>query len=485
MSKKHVFFFIGLGGVSISPFLFDPVSQLIQNYGPAWAAIKITRVHHLTFWCLSFIWAIYFGVWIWKSNWGWFSSGNLKRKFFLILAAGTLFRLAVILFVNAPQVSDARDYDQMAAALAQTGIFQDNGAITAYRPIGYVAFLAGIYKIFGHELLWSQLANVFLDMLTLFLLWQLFSRWKDEKTALAACTILAFYLPEVYSTQYLLSEQLFVFFWFFSIYLWEKNREKQFPTFLSGLSFGLAALVRPVVLAWAAIPAITEAFRRRWIRLSLFLLAAMLVTMPWFYRNYKTFGVGALSTHSGINFWMGANPQATGYYHLPDSLPFDFSNQGEMERTAWKLGWDHVKSHPFEYLRLGLIKVAVVFGFDYGYILSGLTVRPPYGQLVWAVLGQTMWWVLLFFAAVKAVFILFNSRKRAAVGSPIPLWTLFYWAAVHFFFVGADRYHHPVVPFFAFLAVLGVSATNKLHHDSEAEEQAAVSVHPGPENPKL
>ena len=116
MSKKHVFFFIGLGGVSISPFLFDPVSQLIQNYGPAWAAIKITRVHHLTFWCLSFIWAIYFGVWIWKSNWGWFSSGNLKRKFFLILAAGTLFRLAVILFVNAPQVSDARDYDQMALA---------------------------------------------------------------------------------------------------------------------------------------------------------------------------------------------------------------------------------------------------------------------------------------------------------------------------------------------------------------------------------
>lgn len=484
MSKKYVFFLIGLVGVLFSPFLFDSISHLIQNYGPKWATIKITRVHHLTFWALSSIWAVYFGIWVRKSNWSWFSTGNLKQKFFLILATGTLFRLAVILFSNAPQVSDARDYDQMAVSLAQTGTFQDNGVITAYRPVGYVAFLAACYKIFGHILLLPQLANVALDAVTLFLLWSLFSRWKDEKTALAACTILAFYLPEVYSTQYLLSEQLFVFLWILSIYLWEKNREQKMLSLFSGVSFGLAALVRPVVLAWAAIPLIYEVIRRRWMRSALFLLAAMLVTAPWFYRNYKTFGVWALSTHSGINFWMGANPQATGYYHLPDSLPFDFNNQGEMERTAWKLGWDYVNNHPLEYLRLGLIKEVVVFGFDYGYILSGLTEKPPYGQLVWAILGEAMWWILLLWGTVKAGTILFNAKTRGTAGSLVPLWTLLYWAAIHFFFVGADRYHHPVVPFFAFLAVLGVSAKNKLYHDGEAEGQAAVSLHPGPENPK-
>gem|GEM_PF-2194547 len=454
MSRKHVFFLLGLVGVSLTPFLFDPASRLIQSYGPSWATVKITRVHHLTFWLLSFIWTVYFGLWVWKLDWSWFSTGNLKRKFLLILVAGTLFRLAVILFANAPQVSDARDYDQQAHTLAQTGTFQDNGAITAYRPIGYVAFLAGLYKIFGHTFLLPQLANIILDVLTLFLLWNLFSKWKNEKTALAACTVLAFYLPEVYSTQYLLSEQLFVFLWMLCIYLFELHREKRLPAFLSGLSFGLAALVRPVVLAWAVIPAASAALQRRRIRLLLFLLAALLVILPWSYRNYKTFGVWTLSTHSGINFWMGANPQATGYYHLPDSLPFDFNSQGEMERTAWKLGWDYVKKHPFEYLRLGLIKLGVVFGFDYGYILSGLTVKPPYGQLVWAILGQAMWWILLFWGTVKAIFVLINSKKQAAGGSLLPVWTLFYWAAIHFFFVGADRYHHPVVPFFAYLAVL-------------------------------
>ena len=125
-----------------------------------------------------------------------------------------------------------------------------------------------------------------------------------------------------------------------------------------------------------------------------------------------------------------------------------------MEHTAWKLGWDYVKSHPLQYLRLGLIKEAVVFGFDYGYILSGLTEKPPYGQLVWAILGEVMWWILLFWGTVKAITILFNREKRRTVGRLVLPWTLLYWAAIHFFFVGADRYHHPVVPFFAFLAVL-------------------------------
>ena len=454
MSKKHVFFLLGLVGVSFTPFLFDPASRLIQSYGPSWATVKITRVHHLTFWLLSFIWAVYFGLWVWKSDWSWFSAGNLKRKFFLILAAGTLFRLAVILFTNAPQVSDARDYDQMALGLAQTGTFQDNGAITAYRPIGYVAFLAGLYKIFGHTFLLPQLANIILDVLTLFLLWNLFSKWKNEKTALATCTILAFYLPEVYSTQYLLSEQLFVFLWMLCIYLFELHREKRLPAFLSGLSFGLAALVRPVVLLWAIIPAVTEVARRHWLRVALFILALILATAPWLYRNYLQFGVWKLSTNAGINFWMGANPQATGYYYMPPSPPFNFKNEIETEQRACKLGWEFIKNNPWDYLQLGLTKEAMIFGFDYGYIFPGLVDMPPYGQLVWAVLGQSMWWVVLFVGGVNAVFILFDSRKRGAAGSLLPLWTLLYWAAAHFFFIGVDRYHHPVVPFFAYLAVL-------------------------------
>ena len=57
--------------------------------------------------------------------------------------------------------------------------------------------------------------------------------------------------------------------------------------------------------------------------------------------RHRKFGIWALSTHAGINFWMGVNPEANGYYHLPDSLPFDSSDQGKMDRAAWKPGWEY------------------------------------------------------------------------------------------------------------------------------------------------
>jgi hypothetical protein len=125
-----------------------------------------------------------------------------------------------------------------------------------------------------------------------------------------------------------------------------------------------------------------------------------------------------------------------------------------MERTARKLGWEYVKNHPLEYLRLGLIKEAMTFGFDYGYILFDLNEKPPYGRLVWAILGEAMWWILLFFGSVKGAALMLNLERRKYIQSLLPLWTLMYWAAIHFFFIGVDRYHHPVVPFFAFLAAL-------------------------------
>ncbi|HEU4437063.1 MAG TPA: hypothetical protein VFR89_06325, partial [candidate division Zixibacteria bacterium] len=82
---------------------------------------------------------------------------------------------------------------------------------------------------------------------------------------------------------------------------------------------------------------------------------------------------------------------------------------------------------------------------------------PTHGQLIWGILGQAYWWILLFFAAVKGIKALINRQSRGEIGSWLPFWTLLYWVAVHFFFVGATRYHHPVVPFFAYFAALSLS----------------------------
>jgi hypothetical protein len=454
--KKRVFFILGLAGIFLSPLFFGPLSNLIQHVGPTWAAAKTSRIHHLSFWTLSLIWAVYFGIRLWKSDWNWFAAGNAKRKLGIILLTAGVVRLLTIFFVDLPldPDSDEAQYNRMAVALVQTGVLEDGGTEPSYRPVGYVVFLAGLYKVFGPAVFLAKLANLFLNLWTLVLLWKIFSRWRDAETALKGVAIAAFYPPTVYTVQNLISEHLFVFLWVAGVYFWEKSRKDQKWPFLSGIFFGLSALVRPVVLAWGAVPVLMGLCKRRWLAVSAFVLAAALITAPWFYRNHKKFGLWALSTHAGLNFWMGANLQATSQYHLPDSLPFDFSDRGKMEKTAWKLGWEYVANHPLEYLWLGIRKEAVTFGFDYTTLFRGLERPPPHWQLIWGILGEAVWWILFFFAGLKGATLLLNRPKRGAAGSLLPLWTILCWVAIHFFFVGTDRFHHPLVPFFAYLAVL-------------------------------
>ncbi len=453
-------FIMGLFGIFVTPLLFEPLAEIIQNYGPAKAQASVWWTYHIVFWIFAFTWAVFFGIWIFRADGSWFSSGDLKRKFRLILALAIVIRLSIVLLINIPPASDAKAYDMLAQNLAQTGNFQDGGSPTAFRPIGYVAFLAGLYRLFGHNVFLPKLANLLFDFFSLILLWKLFTCWKDASMALKVVAITAFFIPEIYSTQYLLSEQLFVFLWLLSIYCWEVNSAKNYLSLISGAVFGLAALVRPVVLAWMVLLVLAGLTKKRWLGVIGFILAVLVVTGPWLYRNNQKLGIWGLSAHAGINFWMGANPEATGYYHMPDSLPLNTSSQRDLDRVAWKLGWEFVKSHPWQYLRLGLTKEAVTFGFEHNFVFD-LYEPPTHGQLIWGILGQAYWWILLFFAVVSGAKTLTTRQGREKIGSWLPFWTLLYWAAVHFFFVGATRYHHPVVPFFAYFAAFGFSALPK------------------------
>ncbi len=474
VSSKQLWFIGGVAGVFATPFLFEPLAQFVSNYAPSGARPSSWWTYHLVFWMLSLIWAFFFGVWAYRPEWNWFSTGDLKKKLGWILAFGALFRLLVVIFINIPPASDAKAYDLLAQSLAQTGNFEEGGAFTAFRPVGYPAFLAGIYKIFGYNLFFPKLANVLFDFLSWILFWKLFTRWKDESTALKAVAITVFFVPELYSTQYLLAEQLFVFLWMLCLYFWETGGAQKYRPLVSGAAFGLAALVRPVVLLWIALPVLFGLIKKRWLGVIGLLLAVFVVIGPWIYRNHQKFGIWGISGHAGLNFWLGANPEATGsgYFVGPDTLPFNASTQKEMDRNAWKLGWEFVQNHPWQYIRLGVIKEVLVFGFDHNFVFD-LWELPTHGQLIWGILGQAYWWILLFFAVVKGAKVLTSRKGRAKIGSWLPFWTLLYWVVIHFFFVGATRYHHPVVPFFAYFAALSVLGCSKKENQSSPPPEPA------------
>jgi len=118
-------------------------------------------------------------------------------------------------------------------------------------------------------------------------------------------------------------------FWFV---VWRVVRSDTAPgrleCFLLGLLIGLTATGVAIILAivpliWAALFLKRE--RRRWkalgTRLGL-LLAGLAVGMSpcWIHNYFIAKDPVLLSAHSGINFWIGNNPQATGYPRFPPGL---------------------------------------------------------------------------------------------------------------------------------------------------------------------
>ncbi|HWP83299.1 MAG TPA: hypothetical protein VNN76_11665 [Bacteroidota bacterium] len=66
-----------------------------------------------------------------------------------VFAAGLILRIAAIAFHQRPLISDEREYHQLAVNLVQTREYVLNGLSTAYRPVGYPAFMSGIYHAAG------------------------------------------------------------------------------------------------------------------------------------------------------------------------------------------------------------------------------------------------------------------------------------------------------------------------------------------------
>ena len=139
-------------------------------------------------------------------------TGTMDRWLRVVLILGCVARLAVVAARQHPLQGDELSYDSIAFNLA-TGHGYSVGAPeigyqpTAVRAPGYVLFLAAFYRVFGRHPLPPMLAQVLLDVLTMWLVARLARRWfGDGRVALAAAAAYAFYAPFVLDTAHILSE---------------------------------------------------------------------------------------------------------------------------------------------------------------------------------------------------------------------------------------------------------------------------------------
>ena len=306
-----------------------------------------------------------------------FAAVLLVRLFVLGRLAGSAFLL--------PTRGDMHFYDDWAQKVV-------GGKLTGHHAFyglpGYAYLLAGLYKLCGYGPYVPELLQALLDAGTALLLYKISLALapqpdgrRGQIAGLMAAAAWAFCVPAQTYAAVLMPTAWFIFvFWFI---LWRIIKSQSAPDWWEALLLGLlvgltataiATILFLIPLLFCAIglkPAIPARSHFRIVGCALVLLGIAIGTSPCWLHNYfiardRVF----LSAHSGINFWIGNNPDANGYPRFPpglragqaamlqDSIDVAESvaghplKRGEVSQYWSAKARDYIADHPLAWLRL-------------------------------------------------------------------------------------------------------------------------------------
>jgi len=401
-----------------------------------------------------------------------FAAVLLVRLFVLGRLAGSAFLL--------PTRGDMHFYDDWAQKVVG-GQLTDHHAF--YGLPGYAYLLAGLYKLCGYGPYVPELLQALLDAGTALLLYkisvalapQLDGR-RGQIAGLMAAAAWAFCVPAQTYAAVLMPTAWFIFvFWFI---LWRIIKSQSAPDWWEALLLGLlvgltataiATILFLIPLLFCAIglkPAIPARSHFRIVGCALVLLGIAIGTSPCWLHNYfiardRVF----LSAHSGINFWIGNNPDANGYPRFPpglragqaamlqDSIDVAESvaghplKRGEVSQYWSAKARDYIADHPLAWLRLLGLKLRnfwSAFQYDDLSIITNLREQ--------GVTFPGIYFGLLAALALPAMILTWNTARlgRWITGAIflqmlalLPVFT-------------TERYRLPIVPGLAVFAAFGL-----------------------------
>ena len=306
-----------------------------------------------------------------------FAAVLLVRLFVLGRLAGSAFLL--------PTRGDMHFYDDWAQRIVG-GQLTDHHAF--YGLPGYAYLLAGLYKLCGYNPYIPELLQSLLDAGTATLLYKISVALvpqsggrRGQIVGLMAAAAWAFCVPAQTYAAVLMPTAWFIFvFWFI---LWRIIKSQTSPDWWEALLLGLLAGVTATAIAtilflipllFCAIglkPSVPARSHFRIVGCALVLLGVAIGTSPcWLHNYFIARDRVLLSAHSGINFWIGNNPDANGYPRFPpglragqaamlqDSIDVAESaaghplKRGEVSQFWSAKAHDYIANYPLAWLRL-------------------------------------------------------------------------------------------------------------------------------------
>ena len=268
---------------------------------------------------------------------------------------------------------DGREYEAVALSLVEHGQY----GTQTLRPPGYPTLIAGVYSLFGRDLIALRIVESAMSAATVALIGMVGAGMFGPTAGLLAAALAALHpvLSFLPSTLYSENTLLAALVPAFGLTLVAARSGAGWRWLAAGACFGAAALIRPnsVLLLPGLGAGLLPKLRRT--RRSLvggaLLLAAglVLVVGPWIVRSHAVHGRWFfVATGGGRQFWFGNNAAATGATNsstMPDSammaVLMRLPDEAERERYLYARGMEFVRQHPVQAGRLYLVKLGNLF----------------------------------------------------------------------------------------------------------------------------
>jgi hypothetical protein len=303
-------------------------------------------------------------------------------------------RLYVALAWASEPVWDGHYYDFGARRIAAGLGYSDDRSVGGtsvwhpwcHYPVGYSAFLAAFYSLFGASHAVAGAANALVGAALAPLTWALARRGLSPARSRIAGLTVALHPGLILYAALVMSEPLAALLTLTAFWLAVRDRRPRRGLALGALALGVAALVRPQALLCAPFlsstcqrappdichgndrdaPAFGKNIRARASAALAASALALVPVLPWTLRNCRVMdGCALVSTNGGWNLAIGAFPRATGRFETLRASDGcrDVTGQVQQDRCWFRYGLVQIGAHPAHWL--ALVPAKLGFTFDH------------------------------------------------------------------------------------------------------------------------
>lgn len=347
--------------------------------------------------------------------------------------------------------SDDLNYVKSAVVLIKRGIytFHNLNEPTVFVTPTYPFFIALIFKVFGYGLRGIQAVRIIqavFSCVTILLTYLIAKELFNEKVGLLASFFVAFYIPNIITVGFVLTETLFTMLLCLLIYssLLIAKRPNKARFALLGVLWAVITLCRPTIALYPVMLFIYLFWEKRlkvveMVKLGsiMFIMFAVIMS-PWWIRNYLEYGEFIpLAASSGNPFLQGTY---INYEQTPENVVY------------YKLGKNAFETNETE-VEVAKIRIKQGFKKDFWRYLKWYTI-----DKAWLLWGTVFYWkqffgissnfvilnhyFLIFSSILGILILLFKSLKRYS----LIIMLLLYYTAVHCVYMAFDRYAFPLIP---------------------------------------